>query len=550
MTVPLAAALALLATASPAAAQAWLTPPPAPPENPVTAEKAVLGKILFWDEQLSSDGSIACGTCHIPAVGGAEARTGAATVNPGPDGLFGTADDTFGSPGVVGGNAFGHFEPRGPFGLREQVTGRYAPSPITAAYFDELFWDGRAGGKFTDPETGALLMQTGGALETQSLGPLLSDVEMADTGRGFPALTARIAGVRPLALASDLPADVESALAVDPTYPELFENAFGTSDVTGTRIAYALATYQRTLVPDETPFDDYQKGNFNALTPQQERGWFAFTSSATCAVCHAPPLFSNGGYHSVALRPSSEDPGRQAVTGDSGDAGKFKTPSLRNVALRNHWFHSGAPSMTELRDTVEVYGTGVGGGFDNLDPLLDGLVLSSQDVDDVTAFMEALTDPRVAAEEPPFDRPTLRSERVQPNPRPLGWGSVAGTSGSAPGVLITPAPFVGADAFRVGVKDAPGGALGFVRLRRARAGGLVGGGGPAVPPLAFRTQTAQSAPIQLAGSGGTGGYATWSFPVASSPALLGLTFDAQWCVRDLAAPGGLAKSEVVRIVVE
>ncbi|MEL6908320.1 MAG: cytochrome c peroxidase, partial [Planctomycetota bacterium] len=68
------APLALLPLASPAAAQGPLQAPPAPAANPTTPEKAVLGKILFWDEQLSSDGTIACGTCHIPGVGGGDPR--------------------------------------------------------------------------------------------------------------------------------------------------------------------------------------------------------------------------------------------------------------------------------------------------------------------------------------------------------------------------------------------------------------------------------------------------------------------------------------------
>ena len=75
-----------------------VTPPPVSPENPLTEEKRVLGKILFWDEQLSSDDTVACGTCHIPAAGGADPRFAA---HPGPDGLFGTEDDTIGSAGIV-----------------------------------------------------------------------------------------------------------------------------------------------------------------------------------------------------------------------------------------------------------------------------------------------------------------------------------------------------------------------------------------------------------------------------------------------------------------
>ncbi len=539
-----AASIALLT--SPAFGQAWLTPPPAPSANPVTAEKAVLGKILFWDEQLSSDGSTACGTCHIPAAGGAESRDGVTTVHPGPDALFGTADDIFGSPGVVGANAFGHFAPRGAFALNTQVTGRYAPSPITAGYFTDLFWDGRARSKFTDPISGLVVIQSGGGLESQSLGPLMSDVEMADEGRGFSDLTDRLARVRPLALASNFPGDVQAALAAGSTYPDLFEAAFGNTDITPVRIAFALATYQRTLVADQAPYDEFHRGNFNALTVQQERGMVLFEGVVACGVCHVPPLFTDDNYHSLALRPSSEDIGRQAITGDPADAGTFKTPSLRNVDLRRHWFHNGAPTITTLRETVELYGTGVGGGFDNLDPALNGIVLTVPQVDDLTEFMRALTDPRVAAETFPFDRPTLRFERAQPNPMPMGFGGVPGSSGAVPEVLVSPAPFLEADRFRMGVRGAVGGAFATVRLRLVDLGGFAGNGGA----LAVRTLPLPRGPIRLDGFGVDGGYGTWMFPLTSSPALLGLTLDAQWWIRDVAAVGGVARSEVVRLTVE
>lgn len=524
-------------------AQGYLAPPPAPPENPVTAEKAVLGKLLFWDEQLSSDGSMACGTCHIPSVGGAELRTGPSTVFPGPDGVFGTADDGIGSPGVVNTDGFGHFAPSSLFGLEPQVTGRYAPSPITAGYFPDLFWDGRASSKFIDPLTGATAIASGGALESQSLGPLLSDVEMAEPARGFADLSARIGGARPLALATDLPADVQAALQSSPTYQDLFTQAFGTADITPVRIAFALATYQRTLVADRTPWDDFQRGITGALTPEQQRGMVAFETTAACAVCHTPPLFANGGYHSIALRPSSEDIGRAAVTGYPWDEGKFKTPSLRNVALRNHWFHNGSPAMSDLRDTVAVYGTGVGGGFDNLDPVLNGLILSPAEVDDITEFLHALTDPRVAAESYPFDRPTLRIERAVPNPEPLGVGAVAGSGGQAPELILTPAPFLGSTGFRVGVTGGLGGAFGAMRLRVLDLGGFPGA-------ASLRSLPLPGGPIVLNGVGPGEGYATWNFPLTSTPALLGLKLEGQWWVRDAAAPGGVARSERFMMTVE
>src|SRR3954470_4388408 len=80
------------------AALAALPPVPAPAENPITEPKRVLGKILFWDEQMSSDNTDACGSCHRPGKGGGDPRSG---LYPGKDGVFGTDDDTFGSPGVA-----------------------------------------------------------------------------------------------------------------------------------------------------------------------------------------------------------------------------------------------------------------------------------------------------------------------------------------------------------------------------------------------------------------------------------------------------------------
>ncbi|QDV05508.1 Cytochrome c551 peroxidase precursor [Planctomycetes bacterium Poly30] len=525
--------------------QGYLTPPTAPPENPVTAEKAALGKILFWDEQLSSDGSIACGTCHFPTAGGSDPRGGSAIVHPGFDGVFGTADDRNGSPGVVRASAFGHIEPDDRFGVGAQVTARYAPSTLTAAYFSDLFWDGRAKGKFSDPLTGALVIASGGALESQSLGPILSSVEMADDGRSWDGLMERLAAVRPLALASQLPPDTQATLAAYPSYPELFSQAFGTPEITPVRLAFALATYQRTLVPDETPWDDFQRGNSAALSAAQLRGMFAFESTAACAVCHTPPLFANGDYHNLALRPSYEDPGRMNATGDPQDLGKFKTPSLRNVALRGHWFHHGDPTITDLRGTVAIYGTGVGGGFDGLDPALNGLFIPASDIDDITEFLHALTDPRVAAGTFPFDRPTLRSERGPGarNPELLGVGEIIGTGGIAPRALVTASPFLGAEDFRIGLEAGLGGTFASMRLRLAAPGGLGG-------PLAVRSLGLPLAPLAVSAGPAGKGYATWQFPLTQTPAMVGLAFDAQWWVRDPQAPGGVARSQQLRFTVE
>ncbi|MEL6713427.1 MAG: cytochrome c peroxidase, partial [Planctomycetota bacterium] len=488
------ARLAPLALAAPALGQI-LGPVPEPAANPITAEKAVLGKMLFWDEQLSSDGSISCGTCHIPGAGGSDPRFGPDSINVGPDGVLGTEDDIGGSLGVRGTNAFGHYAQKPGVGLGRQVTGRHSQTNLMAAFSPELFWDGRAGGKFLDPADGSVLIATGGALENQSLGPLVSDVEMADASWDFDDLTARLERVRPLALASNLPGDVATALSVDATYPELFERAFGTPDIDPVRIAYALATYQRTTIPDDTPYDRFVVGDLTAMTQQQIDGYNAFNSTAICAVCHPEPTFTNEGYHALALRPSSEDPGRAGVTGDSLDLGKFRTPTLRNVALRPRWFHTGSPDIQTLRDAVAFYDGS--GDFDNLDPVLTFLTLSPQTIDDVTAFMEALTDPRVAAETFPFDRPTLRSERGTQNPAPQGYGQVAGSGGVAPSAILNAAPATGNERYRLGLENALGNSFAAVRLELVDLGGFAAAGGP----LALRGALPRPAPLRTEGSG-------------------------------------------------
>ena len=240
-----------------------LGPPPVPPANPITAEKAQLGKALFWDEQLSSTGTVACGTCHKPRSGGADSRPlggTVATTHPGGDGIYGNGDDVFGSPGVPLTIADGTYLRSSTFGLYEQVTGRKAPSSLNSAYSPVLFWDGRALGQFSDPVTGNVLISQGGALESQILGPPVSSAEMAHVGRDWNQVASKIEASRPLALADDIPTELALWMG-ERDYPTLFQEAFGTPDVTPARIALAIATYERTLVADQTPFDDDLAGN-------------------------------------------------------------------------------------------------------------------------------------------------------------------------------------------------------------------------------------------------------------------------------------------------
>ena len=146
-------------------------PVPVPSENPITEEKRALGKILFWDEQLSGDNTVACGSCHSNGRSGTDGRIG---IYPGPDGVFGTPDDVKGSPGVRHQDVNGAPVVDPLFGLNVQVTRRAANAAIGAAFSPELFWDGRARSTCVDPETGLTSVAAGGALENQALAPILS----------------------------------------------------------------------------------------------------------------------------------------------------------------------------------------------------------------------------------------------------------------------------------------------------------------------------------------------------------------------------------------
>lgn len=528
---------ALVGAASAAAAQ--LPPPPVPRQNPITPQKRILGKALFWDEQLSSDNTIACGTCHIPAAGGSAPRLGPGSVHPGIDGIFGSPDDRIASPGVLLANQRDNFVPDEDFGFDPQVTDRRTPSHIGAAYFDLLFWEGRAGSEFINPETGRVSIPDGGALESQAVGPILSSVEMAHEGRTWDQVRDKLQSVKPLALAWDLPTDLANRLASGPSYPDLFEDAFGDPAITAERIGFAIATYERTLVPDQTPFDAFQAGDNDALTDLQQQGLQAFNGIRRCAQCHPGPLFSDGTFRNIGMRPINEDNGRQSVTGLDADRGKFKVPSLRNVALRGRWFHNGQPGVETLEEAVAFYDNSGGPFANNRDPILDGLGVPPLAATRIAAFLEGLTDPRVANELPPFDRPRLNSERPAPNPG-LEAGGVAGSGGFVPLPIAVAPPNLGNTDFKIGVREGLGGALGYLRWTfDTDPGRTLGGTGlfDISPRLLVR----------LRGSGAGEGYATLHVDMPADPALVGVESTMRWVVFDPAASGGRSRTPFARL---
>ncbi len=416
---------------------------PYPDENPHTAEKAMLGKILFWDEQLSSDDTVACGTCHRPAAGGADPRSEMAFAHlPGPDGEVGTNDDVQGSPGVIRCDSTGVQT-----GAAVQVTGRRAPSYLDAMFQLRLFWDGRAecagpdcpsSSAFEDPDNpGVFAIRSGGALENQAVGPPLSDVEMACEQRTWADIHDKLSVATPLALAPEIPQNLQQFINDNSgSYPALFAAAFGEEQTSGPadeintrRIAFAIATHERTLRSNETPWDRFNAGDDEALTPAQIRGLNLFRNKAECDSCHLPPLFTDGAFHFTGFynafldppvdadAPDTADRGRAAITGMPQHRGQQRTPTLRNLSLREAGglLHNGGGLGASLRSVLETYSTGGLRDDPAIEPNIPKTVLdislTESELDDLEDFLlNALTDPRVANEQPPFDRPKLSTE--------------------------------------------------------------------------------------------------------------------------------------------
>jgi cytochrome c peroxidase len=403
---------------------------------------------------------------------------------------------------------------------------------INAAYAPELFWDSRAQGPMTDPDSGAVLIPSGGALEIQALNPPLDDAEMAHHGRDWAQVTGKLAHARPLALASAVPPDVAAAVLDARTYPELFRRAFGDAQITPARIAMALATYQRTLIADRSPWDDWNAGDDDAMTPAQRRGFEAFLQGG-CLQCHVPTHFTNHFSRNIGLRPVEEDMGLAEFTGNPFDAGRFRTPGVRNAGLRVSFMHNGR--LGSLEEVVEFYADAE--KFpDNLDPAVTDIQLDGQQRADLVEFLAtAVTDPRLAAGLPPFDAPDLFRARGHPieNPAVLEGTGRPLPSGATPRVIAVTPPLIGADDFKVGLTGVPRGSIAELHLSWDEpADGMV-------PPDRVL------GPFVADHPDGLDAVATAHWPIPFSPALNGRTLHMQWVVQ---APGSAepARSPAVR----
>ena len=354
-------AVGVIAAVQPAASPPLGLPPaPIPDDNPITVEKVALGEKLFLDKRFSSTGEVSCSTCHLPEKAFTD---GPLKVSEGINKLTGT---------------------------------RNAPTVLNAVYFKSQFWDGRS------PD-----------LEDQALHPFVNPVEMG--------------------LKDHQP--ILDIVRTDPDYRKAFKQVFDTSSeaITMKQVTQAIAAFERTKVAGNSAFDRYFYGSDElALTEQQKRGFDLFVNQGRCVSCHrieqTQALFTDNRFHNVGVGINdiqrdvpelagaflktkltlaevdekilsdkrTSELGRFAITKGFDDLGGFKTPTLRNVAVTAPYFHDG--SSATLREAVVHYNNGgVTNEGDPVNDFLSGgirpLQLTDSQIDDLVAFMEALTSP-------------------------------------------------------------------------------------------------------------------------------------------------------------
>ncbi len=311
-----------------------------PEGNALTLEGVRLGRALFYDPILSRDSAISCASCHHP------------------------------ERAFTDGRAL-------PIGTDGRIGRRSAMSLVNVGfYYKGLFWDGRVA-----------------TLEEQALHPITDPNEMA---ADWPLVLKR--------------------LEQHPSYRSWFEEAFQLSarqPIAPEQVAKALAQFQRTLISRDSKFDRVKRGE-DTFTESEARGWAIFfdadplLSDAECNHCHNEPLFtdqtfSNNGLDHAPNLTEFNDPGRAAISGKPTDAGRFRVPTLRNIALTAPYMHDGR--FETLEQVLQHYNQG-GHYAVNVSPNVRPLHLSNQDQADLLAFLYTLTDTtslRQEAWQNPFD---------------------------------------------------------------------------------------------------------------------------------------------------
>lgn len=358
---------------------------PTSPENPITPVKVALGKFLFFETGLGlapmqevGEGTYSCGSCHIPSAGfksGREQGIGEGGIGFGIEGEARTMSDLY-TPDQL------------------DAQGARPLSMLNAAYVTNALWNGQFGGGGINEgtedvwkeENGTFVNHLGyGGLESQNIESLHLHRMVVNK-------------------------DVVTNLG----YLPYFDSAFSDfpeeerySDVTA---SFAIAAYLRTLITNKAPFQDYLKGNREALTEQEKRGAMLFFGDAKCATCHSSPSLNSMTFYAIGVKDlyecgtdvfntSVDDPrnlGRGGFTEKAEDMYKFKVPQLYNLKDTPFYFHGS--SKTTLEGVVDYFNDAIPENANvpasQIPPIFSPLGLSQQDVDDLVAFLEnGLYDP-------------------------------------------------------------------------------------------------------------------------------------------------------------
>lgn len=332
---------------------AALGPPPIPADNKQTPEKIELGKMLFFDTRLSGDAAVACSTCHEPKQGWSF-----------------SGEISRGYPGTI------HW--------------RNSQTIVNSAYYGKLFWAGAAK-----------------SLEAQ-------------------APSAAKGGV-----AGNLETDIGTArLAFIPEYRKRFRDVFGDEYPKLKNAWRAIAAFERDMVQRDTPFDKYMNGDKSALSEEAVRGKALFEGKANCIECHNGAMFTDQKYYNIGIprpeiwlnnglaqitfrfenyakgvtqkmyREIKDDAGLYFRTKQKSDKGKFRTPSLRYTAYTAPYMHNG--KFFDLQEVVEFYNEG--GGTNefaaNKTKLIKPLNLTDEEIEDLVAFLEALSGDEIKIKSP------------------------------------------------------------------------------------------------------------------------------------------------------
>lgn len=327
-----------------------------PADNPSTAAKVELGRSLFWDPVISGEKDVACATCHHPDHGYTDGLDLAIGVNGsglGPNRTENTGGLNLSTP-------IDRVPRNSPSVLNTAYNGmtslgNYSPENAL------MFWDGRMK-----------------SLESQCQGPPTSRSEMR--GDAYPESTTFDS--------------VMARLAAIPEYVSLFDAAFGggAAGITQENYARAIGAFERTIVTDNSPYDQYLNGNSDALTDQQKRGLLLFFGKANCTNCHNGPMLSDFNFHALGVpdnpkHPNGTDKGKDELY-------QFRTPTLRNVTLTGPYMHNGI--FSTLREVVEFENEGVSKNPNVPSGMVDlnfkPLGLTSDEIDDIVAFLESLSD--------------------------------------------------------------------------------------------------------------------------------------------------------------